>query len=170
MIGPTTLLGSNPYLKANMFKRVEHGIVINSVSKIEMIGKKNRIISFNSNLIKNVLSRIAAIPIRLEVAKEKLNVASTFSNHDLKLNSPIMISLEVLAIKGPLTFPRIESNAGIMSIRIGKLVKFKIKIDRMVPPRRSPIIETISEGNTSLITFPLESCFSIGHHHQYLKI
>ncbi len=170
MIGPTTLLGSNPYLKANMFKRVEHGTVINSVIKIEMIGKKNRVISFNSNLIKNVLSRIAAIPIMLDVVKDKLNVASAFSSHDLKLNSPIMISLEVLAMNGPLTFPRIESNAGIMSIRIGKLEKFKIKIDRMVPPRRSPIIETISEGNTSLITFPLESCFSISYHHQYLKI
>jgi hypothetical protein len=168
--GPTTLLGFNPYLKTNIFNIVELGIVIDNVNKIEIIGKKNKIIGFNSSPINKALSKIAATPIILDVAKDKLKVAKTFSNHDLTLNSPMIISLEVLAMKGPLTFPRIESKAGIMRIKIGKLVNFKIKIVRMMPPKRSPRIEAISEGNTSLITFPLVSCFSINHHHQYLKI
>lgn len=63
-----------------------------------------------------------------------------------------------------------ESKAGTMRIKIEKLSKPKIKSDKIIPARRSPMIETISEGNTSLMTFPLVSCFSINHHHQELKI
>ena len=170
MIGPTTLFGSKPYLKAIIFKKVEHGTDIESVNKIEITGRKNNVVIVNDNPIRNAFSNIAAIPIMLDVANDNVNVANMFSDQDLKLNSPIIRSREVLAIKGPLIFPRIDNKAGIMRMRMGKLSKFKIKIDNMTPARRSPMMETISEGNTSLIIFPLVSCCSIYHHHQYLKI
>jgi hypothetical protein len=40
MTGCTTLLGSKPYLNAIKFKKVEHGMEIDKVKRIEMIGIK----------------------------------------------------------------------------------------------------------------------------------
>ena len=53
------------------------------------------------------------------VKSDNEKVAKTFSNHDLKLNSPIIKSREVRAIKGPLKFPLSDNRAGI--IRISKI-------------------------------------------------
>ena len=104
------------------------------------------------------------IPIDIAVIKASTYVANMFSNHDFKLKSPIIKSLEVLAIKGPLKFPLSESKAGIIRISIRKLSKETIKIERTIPAKISPTIETISDGKVSLTIFPFVSRASICHH------
>lgn len=78
IIGPTILLGSKPYRKTIKFKEVEHGMDITNVSKTEIIGIKNKIIIDKVNFIRKRLNNIAAIPIMLEVANDKVKVAVTF--------------------------------------------------------------------------------------------
>lgn len=60
-------------------------------------------------------------PIKRAVTSERQSVANTFSNQLFLLNSPIIRSLEVLAIKGPLIFPRSERRAGTNKISAIKL-------------------------------------------------
>ena len=91
------------------------------------------------------------------VIADKISVALTFSSHDLLLKSPIIRSREVLAINGPLMFPRKDNKAGIIRIRIIKLLKGRINKVRTTPADKDPIMEMISEGTVSLIIFPLES-------------
>ncbi len=92
---------------------------------------------------------------------ESIIVANTFSAQDLLEKSPIIKSRVVLAMKGPLISPLRESNAGTINIKIRKLLKGRIKNERTIPARRAPIMEMISEGKISLMSLPLESCFSI---------
>jgi len=105
-------------------------------------------------------------PIANAVNKDKDNVANTFSNHDFLLNSPIMKSLEVRAINGPLKLPLRDSKAGIIRIKRRKLLKETIKRESTIPANISPTMETISDGNVSLTILPLVSRASICHHHQ----
>jgi hypothetical protein len=101
------------------------------------------------------------------VSIDKDRVAKTFSNHDFLLNSPIIRSREVRAIKGPLKLPLRDNNAGIIKINRRKLLKETIKRERTIPARISPTMETISEGKVSLMILPLVSRASIcPHHHQ----
>jgi len=109
-------------------------------------------------------------PIANAVNNDKDNVAKTFSTHDFLLNSPIMKSLEVRAIKGPLKLPLRESKAGIIRINRRKLLNETIKRVRTIPAKISPTIETISDGNVSLTILPLVSRASICHHHHQMNL
>ncbi|MBA7531637.1 hypothetical protein ES705_23852 [subsurface metagenome] len=110
------------------------------------------------------------IPIVIAVIKASTYVANMFSNHDFKLKSPIIKSLEVLAIKGPLKFPLSESKASIIRISIRKLSKVTIKIERTIPAKISPTIETISDGKVSLTILPFVSRASIYHHRRQMNL
>ena len=110
------------------------------------------------------------IPIANAVNNDKANVAKTFSNHDFLLNSPIMKSLEVRAINGPLRLPLRESKAGIIRINRRKLLNETIKRESTIPARISPTMETISDGNVSLTILPLVSRASICHHHHQMNL
>ena len=114
--------------------------------------------------------KIEKILIMIAVIIAKINVAKVFSIHDLLEKLPIIRSREVLAIKGPLRFPLKDRSAGIIKIRVMKLSKGMIKSDKTIPAKRSPIIETISDGKVSLIILPLVSWDSICHPHQYLVL
>lgn len=105
-------------------------------------------------------------PIKIAVIIERVYVANTFSNQDLREKLPIIKSRDVLAINGPLKLPLKDKRAGTIRIKTTKLLKGKIKIERTKPAKMSPIIDMISEGKTSLIIFPLESWVSIYHPHQ----
>ena len=96
-------------------------------------------------------------PIKLAVIIERTYVANTFSNQDLREKVPMMRSLDVLAIYGPLKLPRKERRAGTIKIKTKKLLKGKIKIESTKPAKISPIIDIISDGKVSLIILPLES-------------
>jgi len=109
-------------------------------------------------------------PIAIAVIKASAYMASTFSNHDFKLNSPIIKSLDVLAIKGLLKFPLSESKAGIIRISIRKLSKETIKIERTIPAKIFPTIETISDGKASLTILPFVSRASICHHRRQMNL
>ena len=110
--------------------------------------------------------RMLKTPIASAVNNDRANVAKTFSNHDFLLNSPIMKSLEVRAINGPLKLPLRESKAGIIRINRRKLLNETIRRESTIPARISPTMETISDGNVSLTILPLVSRASICHHHQ----
>ena len=114
--------------------------------------------------------KILRIPITIAVIKASTYVANMFSAHDFKLNSPIIKSLEVLAIKGPLKFPLSESKAGIIRISIRKLSKEIIKIERTIPAKISPTIETISDGKVSLTILVFVSRASICHHRRQMNL
>ncbi|MBA7545608.1 hypothetical protein ES705_37977 [subsurface metagenome] len=96
-------------------------------------------------------------PIKIAVTIERAYVANTFSNQDLREKLPIIKSLDVLAINGPLKLPLKDKRAGIIKIKTKKLLKGKIKIESIKPAKISPIMDIISEGRVSLIIFPLES-------------
>ncbi len=96
-------------------------------------------------------------PIKIAVIIERTYVANTFSNQDLREKVPIMRSLDVLAINGPLKLPRRERRAGTIKIKIKKLLKGKIKIESTKPAKISPIIDMTSDGKVCLISFFLES-------------
>ena len=108
--------------------------------------------------------------MKIAVIIAKINVANTFSIHDLLEKSPIIRSRDVLAIKGPLKFPLNERRAGIININARKLSNGKIKIERIIPARISPIIDNVSDGKVSLTILPLESWVSICHPHQNLLL
>ncbi|KKL95239.1 hypothetical protein LCGC14_1856600 [marine sediment metagenome] len=88
---------------------------------------------------------------------ERVYVANTFSNQDLREKLPIIKSREVLAINGPLKLPLKDRRAGIIKIKTKKLSKGKIKIESTKPAKISPIIDITSDGKVSLIIFSLES-------------
>ncbi len=111
--------------------------------------------------------RMLKTPIANAVNNDKDNVANTFSNHDFLLNSPIMKSLEVRAINGPLKLPLRESKAGIIRINRRKLLNETIKRESTIPAKISPTMETISDGNVSLTILPLVSRASICHYHHH---
>jgi hypothetical protein len=119
-----------------------------------------------ANLKKKKFKRREKMPMKKAVIIESEYVARTFSNHDLLENAPITKSREVLAINGPLKLPLRDNRAGTIKIRTRKLAKCIIKSDRIIPAKRSPTIETISDGKVSLIILPLESCDTIYHPHQ----
>ena len=98
-------------------------------------------------------------PINIAVIIERVNVASTFSPHVLPEKFPIIMSRDVLAMKGPLKLPLRVSRAGIINIRTRKLLNGNIKKVRTNPAKRSPKIEIISDGKVSLTIFPLVSRF-----------
>ena len=104
-------------------------------------------------------------PIANAVNNDNNNVANTFSSQDFLLNSPIIKSLEVRAMKGPLKLPLRDNSAGMIRINKRKLLNETIKRESMIPARISPTIETISDGNVSLTILPLVSRASIYHHH-----
>jgi len=108
-------------------------------------------------------------PIANAVNNDKANVANTFSNHDFLLNSPIMKSLDVLAVKGPLKLPLRESKAGIIRINKRKLLNETIKRESTIPARISPTMETISDGKVSLMILPLVSRASICYHQHQMN-
>ena len=108
--------------------------------------------------------------MKIAVIIAKINVANTFSIHDLLVKSPIIKSREVLAIKGPLKFPLNERRAGIININARKLSNGKIKTERIIPARISPIIDIVSDGKVSLTILPLVSRVSICHPHQNLLL
>lgn len=108
--------------------------------------------------------------MKIAVIIAKINVANTFSIHDLLVKSPIIRSREVLAIKGPLKFPLNERRAGIINISARKLSNGKIKTERIIPARISPIMDTVSDGKVSLTILPLVSRVSICHPHQNLLL
>ena len=97
------------------------------------------------------------IPIKKAVIIERVYVARTFSIHDLFEKLPITRSRDVLAMKGPLKLPLRDNKAGIINNKTIKLSKGKIKSDKTIPARRSPTMETISDGKVSLTIFLLES-------------
>jgi len=105
-------------------------------------------------------------PIKIAVIIERVYVANTFSNQDLREKLPIIKSREVLAINGPLKLPLKDKRAGIIKIKTKKLSKGKIKIESIKPANISPIIDITSDGKVSLIIFPLESLDSINLPHQ----
>ncbi len=109
-------------------------------------------------------------PIANAVNNDKDNVANTFSNHDFLLNSPIMKSLEVRAINGPLKLPLRDNKAGIIRINKRKLLNEIIKRESTIPARISPTMETISDGKVSLMILPLVSRASICHHHHQMNL
>lgn len=117
----------------------------------------------NKRLIKRLKT-----PIAKAVNNDRIKVASTFSNHDFLLNSPIIKSREVRAIKGPLKLPLRDNRAGIIKINKRKLLNEIIKSDNTIPARISPTMETISDGKVSLTILPLVSRVSIYHHHQMI--
>lgn len=143
---------------------VELGIEIEIVNMIEMIGIRINIsIGKIKILIIKIFNIIQNTPIKKPVTKDKANVANVFSNNDFLLNSPIMKSLEVLAIKGPLRFPLRDNKAGTIIIKKRKLLKGNINIKSIIPAKISPMMEIISEVNVSLmiLLFPLDSFCSI---------
>ena len=113
--------------------------------------------------------RMLKTPIAKAVNNAKDNVANTFSNQDFLLNSPIIKSLEVRAINGPLKLPLRESKAGIIRINKRKLLNETIKRESTIPAQISPTIETISEGKVSLTILLLVSRASICHHHHQMN-
>lgn len=108
--------------------------------------------------------------MKIAVIIAKTNVANTFSIHDRLVKTPIIKSREVLAIKGPLKFPLNERRAGIININARKLSNGKIKKERIIPARMSPIIDIASDGKVSLTILPLVSRVSICHPHQNLLL
>jgi hypothetical protein len=110
------------------------------------------------NNLKTVRFRIIEKkPMKKAVIIERLYVAKTFSNHDFLEKLPIIKSRDVLAINGPLKLPLNDRRAGIISNNARKLLNGKIRIESTNPAKRSPTIETISEGKVSLTIVPLES-------------
>ena len=137
---------------------VDIGIVMDKVNKIEIMGIKIRISKGRREiLIKKIFIIIPNIPINKAVIIDNVSVADTFSIQDFLLSPPIIKSFDVRAINGPEIFPLKDNKAGIISIRIIKLLKGKINRISIIPAKISPIIETISEGNVSLTILPLES-------------
>jgi len=118
------------------------------------------------NLKKARFKRREKMPIKKAVIIESEYVAKTFSNHDLLENAPITKSREVLAMNGPLKLPLKDKRAGTINIKTRKLAKRIIKSDRIIPAKRSPTIETISDGKVSLTILALVSCDNIYHPHQ----
>jgi len=90
------------------------------------------------------------IPIKNDEINDKNKVANTFSPHDRKSNSPRIKSLLVRAQNGLVIFPLNERIAGIIKIRMGKLLNGKIKIVNITPAERDPMIDITSEGKVSL--------------------
>ena len=133
--------------------------MIRGIVKENIIGRRN-----NLKIVKS--KSTVNNPINIAVIIERVYVANTFSNRDLREKLPIMKSLDVLAMNGPLKLPLKDRRAGIISIKIRKLLKGRIKIESIKPAKISPIIDIISEGKVSLIIFPLESGSSIYHPHQ----
>ena len=88
---------------------------------------------------------------------ESMYVAKTFSIQDLFEKFPITRSRDVLAMNGPLKLPLRDKRAGIINIKTIKLSKGRIKSDKTIPAKRSPTIETISDGKVSLTILLLES-------------
>jgi len=113
--------------------------------------------------------RILKAPIAYAVINDKDRVANTFSSQDFLLNSPIMKSLEVRAMNGPLKLPLRDNRAGIMRINKRKLLNETINRDSTIPAKRSPTMETNSEGKVSLTILPLVSRVSIWHHHYQMN-
>ncbi len=118
------------------------------------------------NLKKVKFKRREKIPMKNAVIIESEYVARTFSNHDFLENAPIIKSRDVLAINGPLKLPLRDKRAGTINIKTRKLANRIIKSDRIIPARRSPTIETTSDGKVSLTILPLVSCDTIYHPHQ----
>jgi hypothetical protein len=116
------------------------------------------------------LISILKIPIANAVNNDRDRVARTFSNHDFLLNSPIIKSREVRAMKGPLKFPLRDNKAGIIKINKRKLLNETINRERTIPARISPTMETISDGKVSLMILPLVSRASICHHHHQMNL
>ena len=110
-----------------------------------------------NNLKITKFKKIERSPIEKAVIIESVYVANTFSIQDLFEKSPMMKSREVLAIKGPLKFPLNDKRAGINNIKTRKLSKGIIKSESTIPAKRSPIMDTISDGTVSLTILPLES-------------
>ena len=108
--------------------------------------------------------------MKIAVIIAKTNVANTFSIHDLLEKFPIIKSREVLAIKGPLKFPLNDRRAGIINIKARKLSNGRIKRERIMPARISPIIDIVSDGKVSLTILPFVSWVSICHPHQNLLL
>lgn len=98
------------------------------------------------------------MPIKIAVIIDKEYVAKTFWIKDFKLKTPIMRSLAVLAIYGLEILPLRLKRAGIIKIRIEKLLKGNINKERIKPARIEPIMLTISDGNASLTILHLV-CF-----------
>jgi hypothetical protein len=115
------------------------------------------------------LSKILNAPIAMAVKNASVKVAATFSNHDFLLNSPMIKSREVLAIKGPLKLPLSDNKAGMINIKRIKLSNGIIRSESIIPAKISPIIDTISEGNVCLTILSLSFLASI-YHHQNQKI
>ncbi len=164
MMGFTTLFGFKPCLNDKKFKIVEQGIDNDNAKKIDKIGIAISVSFDNMDTwSKNNCSNMLEIPIRTAVTSESKYVANTFSIQDFLLNSPIIKSLDVLAIKGPLRLPLNDSKAGTIKIKTKKLSNGSIKSVKTIPARILPIMETVSEGKTSLTSL-FESFLSMNYH------
>ena len=126
------------------------------VNIIEITGIKIRIYTGKVKVCNNIMfNRMLRKPIRMAVTIERDKVASMFSSQLFLLNSPIIKSLAVLAINGPLILPLKDNNAGMIRINIAKLLNGRINNESRIPARTPPIIETNSEGKVSLTILPL---------------
>ncbi|MBA7638264.1 hypothetical protein ES703_45917 [subsurface metagenome] len=63
-----------------------------------------------------------------------------------------------------------KNKASIIRISIRKLSKVTIKIERTIPAKISPTIETISDGKVSLTILPFVSRASICHHRRQMNL
>ena len=72
-------------------------------------------------LNRTLFNKIVKNPINTAVIMDKVYVARTFSVHDFLLNSPRIMSFDVLAMNGPLIFPLRDNKAGIINMRMRKL-------------------------------------------------
>jgi hypothetical protein len=139
-------------------RNVEVGIEMAKLKRIEITGiamksKKVNVCTLKMNKFRKKL----ATPINTDVMSDKNKVANTFCIQLPVLKSPMIKSLLVRAIKGPLIFPRKERIAGTIKMIAEKLSKGIIKMVRISPAQIDPIMEMVSDGTVSLTIRILES-------------